>query len=139
MAVDSAICQSSVVKKQSVVSYSGVEERDSLLALLMNWLSQLLSQCSCSTHSQSSCRQGRQLLPLLAKLLPNLPTSHHLPLLKLTLWTIEILPEVRMHIIYYNSRLSLIWIGLYTFICVCIYSSQTVLEHNRPFCSYLCD
>ena len=96
MAVDSSNCQSSTGKKLPATSYGTVEERDSLLALLMNWLSQLLSQCSCSTQSQqnSSCRQGRQLLPLVAKLLPNLPPSHHLPLLKLTLWTIKILPEV---------------------------------------------
>ena len=96
MVVGLANCQSSAGKKLSATSYVTVEERDSLLALLMNWLSQLLSQCSCSTQSQqnTSCRQGRQLLPLVAKLLPNLPPSHHLPLLKLTLWTIKILPEV---------------------------------------------
>ena len=33
-----------------------------------------------------------------------------------------------------SSRLSLIWMGLY----VCVDNSRTVLEHHRPFHSYLC-
>lgn len=136
MAVDSANCQSSVGKKLPATSYGTVEERDSLLALLMNWLSQLLSQCSCSTQSQqnSSCRQGRQLLPLVAKLLPNLPPSHHLPLLKLTLWTIKILPEVGTLCIdgcykttadKSSSAVSFLTFHMYT--CVHAHSIMTVL------------
>ena len=87
------------VKKKKVPVAVSVEERDSLMAVLMNWLSQLLFQCTCSTQNRDSHRLCRHLLPLLTKLLPDLSPSHHLPLLKLTLWTIKLLPEVS---VYYN-------------------------------------
>ena len=87
------------VKKKKVPVAVSMEERDSLMAVLMNWLSQLLSQCTCSTQNRDSHRQCRHLLPFLTKLLPDLSPSHHLPLLKLTLWTIKLLPEV---CVYYN-------------------------------------
>ena len=133
MAVDSANCQSSAGKKLPATSYGTVEERDSLLALLMNWLSQLLSQCSCSAQSQqnSSCRQGRQLLPLMAKLLPNLPPSHHLPLLKLTLWTIKILPEVGIDGCYKLLLINywqLLVSGLFMYMCMCTFYNNVTIK-----------
>ena len=70
--------------------------RDTMLTLLIEWLTLSLSECNFSSPSQVHSTYSRQLLPVLAKVLPDLSPSHHLACLKMAIWSIVLLPEVYM-------------------------------------------
>ena len=80
-----------VVKKK--LSGPCVEHRDSLLVAMMDWMAQVLSDSTCSQATYNSTN-SRRVIPLLVKVLPDLSCSHHLPFLRITLWSIRLLAEV---------------------------------------------
>lgn len=72
-----------------------MEHKDALLSELVDWLTDALSDVSCFSsvcHFHSS--HSRLVLPLLSKVLPEAPPSHHLPLLRIILLSLRFLEEV---------------------------------------------